>query len=190
MVLWDKSLKTSAVPPKLAKYSPAHDVPTHVFPDNGGKARRILPPFGASSALRSPFGKVISAALAPPAALWERRILRTPLHPRFRSFELGDSVRRSQPFVKQQKSFLRISQLHACFPLEKEQRSIPLLFGIPYYAPAVKRPYSSPISMWSYSPPLRSVGAMISKPASFWKIITKSDPPKRKYPSMSPFLTV
>lgn len=48
------------------------------------------------------------------------------------------------------------------------------------YTPAVNRPYSSPISMWSYSPPLRSVDAVISNPASFWKIITKSEPPKRK----------
>ena len=31
----------------------------------GGKARRTLPPHGVSSALCSPFGKVVSAALAP-----------------------------------------------------------------------------------------------------------------------------
>ena len=63
--LWDKSRKTSAVPPKLAQC--AHSATCHHTPflGNGGKARRTLPPHGVSSALCSPFGKVVSAALAP-----------------------------------------------------------------------------------------------------------------------------
>ena len=43
-------------------------------------------------ALGSPFSNVLSAAITPPAVLWEKLMLPTCLRHRFRSFELAASV--------------------------------------------------------------------------------------------------
>ena len=92
--LWDKSRKTSAVPPKLAQC--AHSATCHHTPflGNGGKARRTLPPHGVSSALRSPFGKVVSAALAPAgSSLGKTQTLAYSSASVVCCFELGASIR-------------------------------------------------------------------------------------------------
>ena len=95
--LWDKSRKTSAVPPKLAQC--AHSATCHHTPflGNGGKARRTLPPHGVSSALCSPFGKVVSAALAPAgSSLGKTQTLAYSSASVVCCFELGASVRSGQ----------------------------------------------------------------------------------------------
>ena len=92
--LWDKSRKTSAVPPKLAQC--AHSATCHhtSFLGNGGKARRTLPPHGVSSALCSPFGKVVSAALAPAgSSLGKTQTLAYFSASVVCCFELGASIR-------------------------------------------------------------------------------------------------
>ena len=92
--LWDKSRKTSAVPPKLAQC--AHSATCHHTPflGNGGKARRTLPPHGVSSALCSPFGKVVSAALAPAgSSLGKTQTLAYFSASVVCCFELGASIR-------------------------------------------------------------------------------------------------
>ncbi len=65
--LWDKSLATSAVPPKLTRGFLAHslDVPTHTVPCNGGIPSVPTGEIPVRSALGSPFGKGLSAALSP-----------------------------------------------------------------------------------------------------------------------------
>ena len=92
--LWDKSRKTSAVPPKLAQC--AHSATCHHTPflGNGGKARRTLPPHGVSSALCSPFGKVVSAALTPAgSSLGKTQTLAYFSASVVCCFELGASIR-------------------------------------------------------------------------------------------------
>ena len=92
--LWDKSRKTSAVPPKLAQC--AHSATCHHTPflGNGGKARRTLPPHGVSSALCSPFGKVVSDALAPAgSSLGKTQTLAYFSASVVCCFELGASIR-------------------------------------------------------------------------------------------------
>lgn len=92
--LWDKSRKTSAVPPKLAQC--AHSATCHHTPylGNGGKARRTLLPHGVSSALCSPFGKVVSAALAPAgSSLGKTQTLAYFFASVVCCFELGASIR-------------------------------------------------------------------------------------------------
>lgn len=94
--LWDKSRKTSAVPPKLAQC--AHSATCHHTPflGNGGKARRTLPPHGVSSALRSPFGKVVSAALTPAgSSLGKTQTLAYFSASVVCCFELGASIRQN-----------------------------------------------------------------------------------------------
>ena len=91
---WDKSRKTSAVPPKLAQC--AHSATCHHTPflGNGGKARRTLPPHGVSSALCSPFGKVVSDALAPAgSSLGKTQTLAYFSASVVCCFELGASIR-------------------------------------------------------------------------------------------------
>lgn len=95
--LWDKSRKTSAVPPKLAQC--AHSATCHHTPflGNGGKARRTLPPHGVSSALCSPFGKVVSAALTPAgSSLGKTQTLAYFSASVVCCFELGASIRPRQ----------------------------------------------------------------------------------------------
>ena len=99
--LWDKSRKTSAVPPKLAQC--AHSATCHHTPflGNGGKARRTLPPHGVSSALCSPFGKVVSDALAPAgSSLGKTQTLAYFSASVVCCFELGASIRRPRANVK------------------------------------------------------------------------------------------
>ena len=95
--LWDKSRKTSAVPPKLAQC--AHSATCHHTPflGNGGKARRTLPPHGVSSALCSPFGKVVSAAITPTgSSLGKTQTLAYSSASVVCCFELGASIRLGQ----------------------------------------------------------------------------------------------
>ena len=67
------------------------------FLGNGGKARRTLPPHGVSSALRSPFGKVVSAALAPTgSSLGKTQTLAYSSASVVCCFELGASIRSGQ----------------------------------------------------------------------------------------------
>lgn len=92
--LWDKSRKTSAVPPKLAQC--AHSATCHhtPFPGNGGKARRTLPPHGVSSALRSPFSETVSAAITPTgSSLGKTQTLAYSSASVVCCFELGASIR-------------------------------------------------------------------------------------------------
>lgn len=92
--LWDKSRKTSAVPPKLAQC--AHSATCHHTPflDNGGKARRTLPPHGVSSALCSPFGETVSAAITPTgSSLGKTQTLAYSSASVVCCFELGASIR-------------------------------------------------------------------------------------------------
>ena len=74
MVPWDKSLKTSAVPPNLAISRPLGDVLSHVFPWVTGEkpVGPLLGELSVQSALRGPFAGAPSAAIPPPAALLER----------------------------------------------------------------------------------------------------------------------
>ena len=89
MVLWDKSLKTSAVPPKLARNSPARRrAITRLSLVTGEKPVGTYWPCGVQSALGSPLGKVVSAAIPPPAALWEKLDLLTRLRHRFVALNL------------------------------------------------------------------------------------------------------
>ena len=63
-------------------------------------------------ALRSPFSKVLSAAIPPPAALWERFVLPTRLRHRFCSSELGASALREKPLVNAPRStFLDVTKI-------------------------------------------------------------------------------
>ena len=96
--LWDKSLKTSAVPPKLTKIVRSAMCCHTSFLGNGGKARRCLLRNSVQPALGSPFSRVASAAITPPAALLEKFVLLTYLLHRF-MFELGASVQQIQAFV-------------------------------------------------------------------------------------------
>ena len=92
--LWDKSRKTSAVPPKLAQC--AHSATCHHTPflGNGGKARRTLPPHGVSSALRSPFSETVSAAITPTgSSLGKTQTLTYSSASVVCCFELGASIR-------------------------------------------------------------------------------------------------
>ena len=92
--LWDKSRKTSAVPPKLAQC--AHSATCHHTPflGNGGKARRTLPPHGVSSALRSPFSETVSAAITPTgSSLGKTQTLAYSSASVVCCFELGASIR-------------------------------------------------------------------------------------------------
>ena len=92
--LWDKSRKTSAVPPKLAQCAHSATCYHTPFLGNGGKARRTLPPHGVSSALCSPFGKVVSAALAPAgSSLGKTQTLAYFSASVVCCFELGASIR-------------------------------------------------------------------------------------------------
>ena len=92
--LWDKSRKTSAVPPKLAQC--AHSATCHHTPflGNGGKARRMLPSHPAvRTALGSPL-KVVSDALAPAgSSLRKTQTLAYFSASVVCCFELGASIR-------------------------------------------------------------------------------------------------
>ena len=83
------------------------------FPGNGGKARRTLPPHGVSSALRSPFGKVVSAALAPTgSSLGKTQTLAYSSASVVCCFELGASIRSGQAVCQAGKC--TFSAFHKC----------------------------------------------------------------------------
>ena len=73
--LWDKSLETSAVPPKLAvKEPPARRrANTRLSLVTGEKPVGIYLGNPVRPALRGPFNRLVSAAISPPAALFENQ---------------------------------------------------------------------------------------------------------------------
>ena len=67
LISWDKSLKNFCGATQIDNCLSAHDAPARILPCNGGTPSaptclRVQP------ALRSPFGKRLSAALAPPGS--------------------------------------------------------------------------------------------------------------------------
>lgn len=98
--LWDKSRKTSAVPPKLAQC--AHSATCHHTPflGNGGKARRCLLNCPVRPALHGPFHERLSAALSLPAARWGKCPFVYLLRVIGFGFEIGASIRRPRANVK------------------------------------------------------------------------------------------